>query len=188
MIKTEQEKIIEKERHLLEKSEISLWLDSYEDIFSDFDPRPYSERALSQDFLGEANRASRDKNSGKLQLNILIPAGKRQKKHEELIKRRLHDHFRKHKEQLAEEKSKICRKGGMFTAFGVVTMFFATILLFKYQEESIFTSFMVVVLEPAGWFLFWEGLNLLLFESKREKTDLEFYQKMSKAEIKFLSC
>ncbi|MBI2151367.1 hypothetical protein HYU21_01420, partial [Candidatus Woesearchaeota archaeon] len=30
---------------------ISLVLDSYDDIFSDFDPRDYSEKALSEDFL-----------------------------------------------------------------------------------------------------------------------------------------
>ena len=31
---------------LLEISEISLLLDSYDDIFSDFDQRPYAQRAL----------------------------------------------------------------------------------------------------------------------------------------------
>ena len=33
---------------------VSLWLDTYEDIFSDFDPRPYGQRALSEDFVAEA--------------------------------------------------------------------------------------------------------------------------------------
>ena len=32
---------------------VSLVLESYNDIFSDFDPRNYSERALSDDFLIE---------------------------------------------------------------------------------------------------------------------------------------
>ena len=49
---------------LLKKSEISLSLDNYDDIFSDFDPRPFSQRALSDDFLIEAKKASRDKVSG----------------------------------------------------------------------------------------------------------------------------
>ena len=41
----------EKVRNLLKKGEISLLLDSYTGIFSDFDPRPYAERTLSDDFL-----------------------------------------------------------------------------------------------------------------------------------------
>ena len=43
----------EETEKLLQQSEISLLLDSYDDIFSDFDPRPYNQRALSQDFLAE---------------------------------------------------------------------------------------------------------------------------------------
>jgi len=34
-------------KKLLQLSEISLIIDTYDDIFSDFDPRPYSQRALA---------------------------------------------------------------------------------------------------------------------------------------------
>jgi hypothetical protein len=36
--------------------EISIWLDSYNDIFSDFDSRPFSERTVSDDFLSEVRK------------------------------------------------------------------------------------------------------------------------------------
>ena len=39
--------LVEKQ-DLLSKGEISILLDTYDDIFSDFDPRPYSQRALSR--------------------------------------------------------------------------------------------------------------------------------------------
>ena len=48
-------------------------------------------------------------------------------------------------------------------------------------------SFLVVFLEPAGWFLFWEGSDLVIFDSKKKKPDLEFYEKMTRANIGFLS-
>lgn len=48
-------------KEIIDKAEISLVLDTYDDIFSDFDPRPYGERALSSDFLDEAKKAARDK-------------------------------------------------------------------------------------------------------------------------------
>ena len=47
-------------KELLEKTQISLWLDDYADIFSDFDPRPFSQRALSDDFLNEAKKVVRE--------------------------------------------------------------------------------------------------------------------------------
>ena len=36
---------------------ISIVLDSYDDLFSDFDPRPYRIRALSDDFLLECKKS-----------------------------------------------------------------------------------------------------------------------------------
>ena len=62
----------EYEQKILHLSEISILLDNYDDIFSDFDPRPYSERSLSDDLLNEARKASRDKNTGRLELRFLI--------------------------------------------------------------------------------------------------------------------
>ena len=37
-------------------AKIFLWLDDFDDIFSDFDPRPYSARELSDDFLDEVRK------------------------------------------------------------------------------------------------------------------------------------
>ena len=59
-------------QELLAQGSISLLLDSYDDIFSDFDPRPFTHRAVSDDFLIEAKRAALDKD-GTLELRFLIP-------------------------------------------------------------------------------------------------------------------
>ncbi len=83
-----------KKEKLLRMSEISLWLDHYDDIFSNFDPRPYSQKALSDDFLLETKRASRDKVSGQIELKFLVKAEMRNKKQENLIRRRLKEHFK----------------------------------------------------------------------------------------------
>ena len=78
------------------EANISLILDSYEDIFSSFDARRHSEKALSTDFLDEAKRASRDKDSGSIELKLLIPKNKRQLGEEIIIKKRLKRHFQHH--------------------------------------------------------------------------------------------
>jgi len=170
-------------------SEITLMLDSYNDIFSDFDSRPYSQKALSFDFLQESERASRDKIFDGIELKLLVPCNKRDNKEELVIKKRLKDHFNKHFNLLKKEARNTVKQGSIFVSFGFVTMMLTTFILSNYGEPySFFIAFLVLLLEPAGWFLLWEGMAIVLFEPKKIKPNLDFYEKMSKCSIKFLSC
>ncbi len=169
----------------LREGNISLVLDSYNDIFSDFDPRSYSEKALSDDFLSECKRAARDKESG-VELRFFVPKTKRKLGEEKEIKKRLKEHFKKHFNLLEKEKKEVIKRGAYFIILGVIVMFLATFVLFKY-EKTILTSFLIIFLEPASWFLFWEGLDMVIFESKKTRHELSFYEKMSRCSIKFMS-
>jgi len=167
-------------------SEIGLWLDGYEDMFSSFDPRPLEQRALSRDFLDELKRASNDKEKP-VDLSLLMPKRKRKLKEEAVIKKRLKSHFQKHYELVKGEKYNILKNGSIFFIAGLILMFVATYVLFIYRESSLLASFMVVLLEPGGWFLFWEGLDQIIFGTKTQKVDLEFYGKMSSCSVSFRS-
>lgn len=182
VIKTDEEL-----RALSKLSQISLDLEDYSDIFSDFDPRPYSQRALSDDFLSESRKASRDKVSGQIELGFLMPAAKRSAKDEAVIKKRLREHFKKHHLMLEVERKNVIKQGVYFATFGILIMFIATLLIFSHAESSVIGSFFVVLLEPAGWFLVWEGLHLIVFDSKAKRPEVQFYEKMSKANIVFIS-
>lgn len=178
----------EKQRNeLLKKSEISLWLDSYDDIFSDFDLRPNSQRALSQDFLEESKRALRYSTSNDYHLNLLIEEKLRDDNEEETVKKRLHEHFTKHFHLQKKQREKILKKGIIFVIIGVCLLFLATFLLVNYGNESYFLAFLLIVMEPAGWFFAWEGLDLAIFTSKDETQDYDFYKKMQNCEIIFSS-
>jgi|SRR3989338_4694270 len=165
--------------------EISLWLDTYDDIFSDFDPRPYSERALSDDFLAEAKRATRDKPTGAIELKLLLPEAQRNINQENIIKHRLKEHFQKHNREFKRKRKELALQGIAFVLLGVALMFIASLILFKTGEDSLGRSFLIVLFEPAGWFLFWEGLNLVIFESKKIQPDYLFYDKMSRSQTQF---
>jgi hypothetical protein len=172
---------------LLEMSQIGVWIDHYDDIFSDFDPRPYSDRSLSVDFLGEARRASRDKVSGQVELQFLISEQARDRKQEPEIKKRLHSHFSGHYQGLILEQRSIKGEGTKLAISGMIIMLAATWLHFNFQDTTFFLSFLVVVFEPAGWFLMWNGLDKMLFEPRRSKPELDFYGKMSTCKISFIS-
>lgn len=174
------------EDYISRASEIQLWLNSYEDIFSDFDPRPYKVKALSSDFLEETKRASFDKGHP-LVLTLLLPQQLRKRSDEAVIKKRLKEHFKKHATLLKKEKWEIIKNGMAFAGVGLVLMFLATYILFTFEEKSFLTAFLVVLIEPGGWFLFWEGLNQVIFESKIKAPDYAFYEKMSGSSIYFRS-
>ena len=60
--------------------ELNFRLDSYQDIFSDFDSREYKNRSLSQDFLDELRRVSKDKSKHeKIKIILSIPKERRNK-------------------------------------------------------------------------------------------------------------
>jgi len=168
---------------LLDVSEISLVLDTYDDIFSDFDPRPYDHRSLSQDMLLEAKRAARDKISG-FELKFLIPKALRDEGKEDLIELRLREHFEKHAYLLKREVTKTRFRGVLLCLVGMcVTVAGAT--LDHYFKESFMAAIAIVVLEPAGWFTIWNGLDMSFFAVRNKQEDLEFYDKMEHAEITF---
>src|SRR3989344_3570875 len=84
----------ETKKEILNESEISIILDTYDDIFSDFDPRAFMVREISDDFIQEAKKAIKQKAPGRIELKFLVPAHQRSFQDEALIKKRIRDHFR----------------------------------------------------------------------------------------------
>lgn len=162
---------------------ISLILDSYDDIFSDFDPRAYSYRSLSDDFLFECKKAVRDKH-GKFELRLLIPRNKHNHVEEIKIIKRLKDHFQKHFNEKKKELNSIKLSGFIWFILGAIIMAFGANFL---KHEGFFESLIVIISEPAGWFFFWEGLRKIFIDVKEKSQDYTFYQKMMHCNIMFLS-
>ena len=159
--------------------EVILQLDHYDDIFSDFDMRPYSKRALSIDFLDEIKRATGSDEIGAVELILHAPHTERNEAHEVVIKERLAGHFKRHYELAKKEKFQILKRGWGMALVGVVLMAAATLVAHKGAEESLLLSFLLIALEPAAWFLVWEGMDLVIFHTKSITPGLEFYRKMS---------
>ena len=171
---------------LVKLSEISILLNSYNDIFSAFDPSEYSERTLSDDFIIQAKNFSKSKDGNKMSLKLLLPASARNEQDEKVIVKRLHSHFKDAYHQVASEVKKTKRKGIILTVIGIVLMITASYLSYM-KPEQYHVHFLIVLFEPAGWFLLWAGLDHLVYQSKSAKKDFDFYSKMSISEIKFFT-
>ncbi len=171
-------------KEIINKAEISLVLDTYDDIFSDFDPRPYSERALSEDFLAEAKKAARDKRTG-IELRFLIPKAVKNATHEELIRTRLKNHFRKHHRLIREELSVRGRNAVALVVVGVVIGVADVLLLSVNDLNAILKDAIQIILTPASWYTIWTGFDRLMIKPKGDVADELFYRKMMDAQITF---
>jgi len=165
---------------------ISLWLDHYDDIFSDFDPRPYRERALSDDFLNEARKMFREKRTGRFELRILVPEGERDSRAEAVVARRLRGYFRGMERSERIKISRSLRTGALLTLGGFLMMTSA-LFLNRLEAGSLPADILLVVFEPAGWFTVWFGLDRLFYTVPEERKAHLFFKKISAAEIVFES-
>ncbi len=170
--------------HYPQKTVVSLWLDEYDNLFSDFDPRSFSQRVVSDDFLHEAQKVVPDASSGPMQLTLLIPHSKKDIAAEKIITSRLHSFFVKKCAYFEKEVKKIVQKGIKVSLLGIVLIFFAT-LFSDIEHTSLFYTFLRVLLEPSGWFAVWYGLDHIFYLSKENKGLHFFYKRLEKAQIVF---
>ncbi len=176
----------ESKQSLLKLAEISIMLDSYDSIFSDFDPSPYSERTLSDDFIMQSKKISRNKTGKKIALNLLLPKNKRNDEDEKIIIKSLHSYFKSVHQELTHEVRKINKRGFYLTVTGIILMMAASYISYL-NTQKFHIHLLLVLFEPAGWFLLWAGLDHLVYSSKETKKDLDFYSNMTKSEIKFFT-
>lgn len=165
---------------------MTLWIDSYSDIFSDFDPRPFSERAVSDDFITQVKRVSRE-SSGKVSvLRLLVPDGTQKEEHEKVIKKRLRSYFQRIAMQLNHERKTMRRRGFAFTTFGVILMILATSISFLGLSDFAF-KLLLALFEPGGWFLLWTGMDLIILNSWGKMMDQTFFDRFADVHVEFSS-
>ncbi len=168
----------------MKATEVNILLNSYNDIFSDFDPKGYGERILSDDFIVQAKKIAEDKSGTEMLLKFFMPADKRNAEVEKVIVTRLSFFFKNLYQQFKLKLRKSTNTGLQLTILGIILMIAASYLSFVKPDKYHF-HLLLVLFEPAGWFMLWMGLEHLVYAPKETKKDLAFYSKMQKSEIVF---
>ncbi len=163
---------------------VSLWIDDYSDLFSDFDPRAFSERAFSDDFITQVKKVSKDIRERVPVLRILVPHRARNDAEERTIRKRLENYFYGSYQQLVTEAKKTRLKGIYFTLSGVVLMIISSYIYYL-KLPGFYPNLLLVMLEPGGWFLLWNGLDILFTYMKSRRADIAFYEKLSGVHVEF---
>lgn len=163
---------------------ISLWLDGYDDIFSDFDPRTYEERNISDDFLYELKKVVSERDLPVEELRLLLPAAARDSTKEAVIVKRLHAFFSKSHQHVLKKIKQNRKIDIWYILIGSFFMLSAS-LVASLRSSNFLMHVLFVIVEPTGWFLVWSGLDGLIGGIRGRKTEQTFSERMSKSRIVF---
>ncbi len=172
-------------RDLLRRSEVSIWLDGYDDVFSDFDPRPYAQRAISDDFIATVRKVIQVKKSGGLELTLLMPKSFRDEKTETLIRKRIQGFFQGQLTHLQRDIRRMRREGLVLSVASVVVLFTAASLPQMGLDEYL-KNLLQVILTPGGWFMIFTGLENIFNKPRQKKGEADYCRKLSRCRITFL--
>lgn len=144
--------------------EINIAIETYSDIFSDFDNRDFKVRALSKDFLEELHvRLRRIGAKTELKIVFQIPASRRDRESERLIIERLRGFYIERRTHY-ERESRIARmRAVVYVSIGLLLMAAADLLVKRFTESSLFNDFLLI----PSWFFVWSGFDIL---AKRGET------------------
>ena len=165
-------------------AELSLWLDSYNDIYSDFDNRNFSRRRISDDFLHELRMELKYSEYPSINMVLLLPQQSRLEEQEKLIASSLKDlftvRFHIHKDKCQKKINNLL----ILFISGVSVILLNSWISYN-VEPSFFITGLRVLLEPAGWFLIWVAFDFLFYDFPELKKEREFYKKLSEMHIHF---
>jgi hypothetical protein len=165
-------------------AEINLWLDSYDDIYSDFDSRHYLKRRISEDFLHELRTEMKYKKDHASDMVLLLPPEQRNETTEKIIAGSLPDFF-KNRFQFFREKCRMKLNNGILLfATGVIIMLLNTWVSYR-SPASFPILFLKVVLEPAGWFLIWAAFDFIFYDFAELNKEKTFYRQLSETHVHF---
>ncbi len=161
-------------------------LDTYDDIFSDFDPSAYDRRILSDDFLKEMQKRYVETRKGDLEIRFSIPNVMRSVKTENLIRKRLKEYYQNQMRLLDVEIGKSKRTGMIYFTIGFV------VLLLTIYSADVFSTphireVVALLLTPIGWFGMWEGVGMFVKGPLKSEEQRKFYARFSKASYVFMN-
>ena len=167
-------------------AELNLWLDSYDDIYSDFDSRHYLKRRISEDFLFELRTEIKYNEHHAGDLVLLLPEQQRDETAEKIIANSLTDFFSSQFRFHHDKCLKKLNKSLLLFVAGVIIMLLNSWVSY-HSVESFPIIFLKVLLEPAGWFLVWSALDFWFYDFAELKKEKNFYKKISGSHIHFKS-
>ncbi|MFC1709955.1 hypothetical protein ACFL2J_07875 [Candidatus Omnitrophota bacterium] len=165
--------------------EIDIVIDTWDDIFSDFDPSPFNERTLSEDFIVELKKRYRETRKGNFAVTIYAPIFLKDAKSEAIVIQRLKRHFLYRSLQSQKKIASIRIKGIIYVLLGICFLTFLTLAAYFKMFSDLAIEILGIVVMPLGWFGIWEGFSKVVDTTPKFIQDEILFNKLSKAQYRF---
>jgi hypothetical protein len=154
-------------------------LDSYDDVFDDFDIRPYKERSLSADFINVLNeRVKKVDFAREMTLILTMPKKSRNRNHERAIEKRLREHLESAAKYWSG-KAKDTRNSGIFYLLLGLAIYVAGGVIGN--DLYIARQYLLI----PSWFLIWHALDLIVMDIPKINAKRDFNRYVCNARITF---
>jgi hypothetical protein len=154
-------------------------LDSYDDMFDDFDIRPYKERALSADFINVLNgRVRKVDFAREMTLILTMPKKARDRNHERAIEKRLKEHLG-NAAKYWDNKAKDTRNAGIFYILVGLAIYVGGGMI----GTDFYTARQYLLIP--SWFLIWHALDLIVMDIPKMNAKRDFNRYVRNARITF---
>jgi hypothetical protein len=164
---------------------ISIAIDTYDDIFSDFDPREIDQRELSEDFIIELLRRHRTDPRGKYDVVLVAPKAISDPNTEKKTISRLTHFFHIKFTQDIKIINQIRLRGLIFVMIGMLILMALVFATYYRVIDKLMIELAGIVFMPLGWFGVWEGFSQIVDKPLKFQREAEVFKKLSKAEYKF---
>lgn len=159
---------------------VRIAIDTYDDIFSDFDPSPYQTRTLSVDFLKELRRRYSETPRGDFAITFTIPHPLRSERTEALVKKRVKDYFKWRLKDVEKRRAESMQKGALRLLIGIILSLL--LLVFPQLDTMPALTLMSVLI----WYVLWTGFEYIFEAARRLKRKQDFCEKFLKAGYSFV--
>jgi hypothetical protein len=171
----------------LQEGNVGIILAEYQDVFSDFDPRPHTHADLSKDFLRECQSRILKLQQDDYDLRLLIPTRQQDVKQEETIIKRVTQYFADRYVLMVQKHASQVKYALFWLFCGLLLMFISAISSEAVSEKTgVEYALISVMLDPAGWFLCWSGLDKCYESYKHSRTRVAKARKFAELNVTFL--
>jgi hypothetical protein len=165
---------------------ISIAIDTYDDIFSDFDPRDIAQRDLSEDFIIELMRRHKQGEKGKYEVVLVAPKAIEDRNAEKKIVSRLNKYFHQKSVRYHKAIREIRFTGLAYITIGMAILIGLVLFPIYYRAPNqIALDIIGIIFTPLGWFGVWEGFSKIVEIPFKLSRDTATYKGLSKASYKF---
>ena len=164
---------------------IEISLDTYIDVFNEWDPAPFKNRDLDPHFEEFIKDCSADiPMKYKIELSLCLPKEQYDPQKETIIKEGIVTSFQSNIE-IINKNIRGMNKNSLVYSLTALVFLISAILLEPYSINSVFFSLLLQGLFIGGWVFLWEAFNIYFFIKGNIKNQRRVYKRLALSDIEF---